>query len=436
MQAEVRQDFDSVQVVDQSPRVRPLRIVHVSPAYTPLVGGAERLLQSVSERLVERGHDVTVLTFDCATLSDLGAARRGGLPKQETLNGVRVIRVDPHGGRWDGLLQWWLRQRGAWRATALLFRDEGLWPLSLPSGIRMVLPLSRLEADVVTSVNWGFSSSYWACPPRRFRRVPRVAVPVLHIAQEWANNPIYSGMLRDCDAVIVCTDAERDFVQARGGKAIAVAGAGVDPSRFECPDGARIRACYGIGDRPVVGFVGRQDTPKGVPTLIDAMRIVWRQSPNAMLLMAGQRAHREKSVTTQLDELTPADRARVILIDDFADEDGPSIMDACDVLALPSAEESFGMVMIEAWMCGKPVIGADIPSTRCIIDAGVDGSIAKPYDSADLAEKILELLAHPAKRAAFGERGRAKVLSRYTWDHVTDVWEATLQQAASARTAT
>jgi len=341
-----------------------------------------------------------------------------------------VIRVDPVEGRVNRLIHWWLRQHGGWWATTWLFQDEDLWPFSRPSGIGMVLPLAQLKADVVTSVNWYFGSSYWACPPRRFRRAPRVAIPVLHTAREWANNPIYPRMLRDCDAVIVCTDAERDFVQARGGSAIAVAGAGVDPSRFENRDGERIRARYGIGDRPVVGFVGRQDTPKGVPTLIDAMHIVWRDAPDAMLLLAGQRAHREADVARKLDELSSGDRARIVLIDDFADADGPSIMDACDVLALPSVEEAFGMVMIEAWMCGKPVIGADIESTRCIIECGVDGFTARPFDSADLAEKILDLLADPAKRAAFGERGRAKVLSRYTWDHVTDVWEETLQQAA------
>jgi glycosyltransferase involved in cell wall biosynthesis len=297
----------------------------------------------------------------------------------------------------------------------------------------MLLPLSRLDADVVTSVNWYFGASYWACPPRRIRRVPRVAIPVLHIARGWSNNPIYSRMLRDCDATIVCTDAEREFVHARGGREIAVAGAGVDPSRFDCRDGSRIRARYGIGDRPVIGFVGRQDTPKGVPTLIDAMQIVWQHFPKAMLLMAGQRAHRVAEVATRLDELSPTDRARVVLIDDFADADGPSIMDACDVLALPSVEEAFGMVMIEAWMCGKPVIGADIASTRCIIDPGIDGLTTTAFDSADLAEKILELLADPAKRAAFGARGRAKVLSRYTWDQVTDTWEATLRAAAATR---
>jgi phosphatidylinositol alpha-1,6-mannosyltransferase len=307
---------------------------------------------------------------------------------------------------------------------------EDMWPLNLPSGVGFVLPLTRIPADVVTAVNWCFGASFWACPPRPLRRAARVAVPVFHIERQWANNPRYARMLRDCDAVIVCTEAEGEFARERGGRSIAVAGAGVDPNRFVRRDGASIRARYGIGDRLVVGFVGRQDAAKGVPTLIKSMHRVWRHYPDAVLMLAGQSAHRDAKVKELLAALSETDRARVVEIDDFKDEDGPSIMDACDLLALPSAEESFGLVMVEAWMCGKPVIGADIASTRCIIDPGVDGWTVKPYDVGSLADRILDLLASPSRRISFGERGREKTLSRYTWDRVTDVWEATLARAA------
>ena len=396
-----------------------------------MIGGVERVVQAVSERLVRRGHDVSVLTFDAASKRDFYSARGAGLPARERLNGVGIIRVSPTGGALERVRRWWLRQPGGWRTTQWLAGDETLWPFERPSGLSMLLPLARFDADVITCVNWGYSASFWACPRRRLRRRPRVAVPVLHTELPWAHNPVYPRMFGNCEAVIVFTDAERDFVRARGGREIAVAGAGVDPRLYERRDGARIRGRYGIGDRPVVGFVGRQETTKGAPTLIDAMRVVWRHVPDAVLLMAGQRAHREEGVATMLAELSAADRERVVLVDDFADDDGPSILDSCDVLALPSVEESFGMVMIEAWMCGKPVIGADIPSTRCIVESGADGFVAKPFDSGDLAEKILDLIADPSKRARFGERGRAKVLTRYTWDRVTDVWEATLQKAAA-----
>lgn len=413
---------------------RRLRILHVSPSYAPMIGGAERLLQSVSERLAERGHQVTVLTFDCATQRDFWSAKPAGLPHRETLNGVQVIRVATAPGRLHRMYEWWLGRRGGWRTAGWLVGMDD-WALLGPSGINMLPSMAGLRADVVTSVNWCMAATYWAILPRGLRRAPRVGVPILHIECDWAANPHYLRMLEGCDASIVCTDAEREFVEARGGRSVVVAGAGADPARFAHRDGARIRARHGIGDRPVIGFVGRQDKLKGTATLIEAMRIVWRGVPDAVLLMAGPSAHRDAVVSDALAGLSDCDRSKIVLIDDFADVDGPSIMDACDVLALPSVEESFGMVFVEAWMCGKPVIGGDIASTRCVIDHGVDGWTATPFDAEDLACKIMDLLADPAKRACFGERGRAKALARYTWDRVTDAWETALINVAAGASA-
>lgn len=411
---------------------KPVRIVHVSPGYAPLVGGVERLLQGVSELLVQRGHDVTVLTFNAATARDFSIAGGAGLASREVLNGVRVIRVDPFGGRLRRAHEWALRQRGGWRLSRWLF-GEDMWPLWQPSGFSLLAPLARLRADVITSASWHFGCSFWSIPPRGLRAVPRVAIPILHIEREWANNPRYPRMLQDCDATIVLTDAEREFVERLGAKSVSVTGAGVDPERYSRRDGATIRRRFNLDSRPVVGFVGRQDTLKGVPTLIDAMQIVWSTTPDAVLLLAGQSAHREPRVTEMIAALSPAHRPKVILIDDFADSDGPSILEACDIVTLPSVEESFGMVMIEAWMSGKPVIGGNIASTRCIIDPGVDGWVVTPFDANDLAARILDLISHPQRRADFGERGRAKVLARYTWDRIADAWEAIFRKVAFGR---
>src|SRR4051812_33924974 len=164
-----------------------------------MVGGAERLLQSVSERLVERGHDVTVVTFDCATQLDFWSPRPAGLPARETLNGVRIVRVTTSPGRLHRMYEWWLRQRGGWRTTGWIVGMDD-WALQTPSGLNMLRPIASTPADVVTSVNWCFTASFWSCLPRQLRRVPRVAVPIFHIEREWAANPLYSRMLRDCDA--------------------------------------------------------------------------------------------------------------------------------------------------------------------------------------------------------------------------------------------
>lgn len=402
-----------------------MRLVQVSPTYAPCVGGAERLLQAVSERLAARGHEVTVLTLDCASQRDFGSPAGARLPPSEQRNGVRIIRVNPSGGPLHRMHRWWLRRRGGWRTTTWLMGPDFEFHFGTPSGLGTIMPLLRLKADLITSVNWHYGVSYWALWSSRLCRTPHVGVPLLHIDRPWANRRAYPGMFRNCAAVIACTEAEGEFARARGARSTAVAGAGVEPTAFANRNGAAIRTRYGLGMRPVVGFIGRQDELKGVLTVIEAMRRVWLHIPETILLLAGQKAHRGQEVTAELEALSSSERENLVLIDDFADTEGPSILDACDLLAQPSVEEAFGLVLVEAWMCGKPVIGANIAATRSVIWDGIDGWLVKPGDPADLASRILGLLADPETRAAFGQRGREKVLSRYTWDRVTDAWEAT-----------
>ena len=84
------------------------------------------------------------------------------------------------------------------------------------------------------------------------------------------------------------------------------------------------------------------------------------------------------------------------------------------------------LVLMVAWWCAGA--GCALRAAGCILYHL--STLTTPFDAEDLASKILDLLADPAKRARFGERGRAKVLARYTWERVTDVWETTLLNAA------
>jgi glycosyltransferase involved in cell wall biosynthesis len=66
------------------------------------------------------------------------------------------------------------------------------------------------------------------------------------------------------------------------------------------------------------------------------------------------------------------------------------------------------------WMCGKPVIGADIGPTRDVIHDGVDGLLVKPNDFTALAEKIIALRSDPLRREQMGQSGKNKTLARFT----------------------
>ncbi len=199
---------------------------------------------------------------------------------------------------------------------------------------------------------------------------------------------------------------------------------GVDPAAFAQRDGRAVRAKYGLGDRVVVGYVARLQVDKGVTRLLDAMRRVWRDAPDVLVLLAGHRfapgSEADRPVQQMLDALSPEERARVTLTGGFADAEKASIFDACDVFAMPSIAESFGGVYLEAWLCGKPVVGSRISAVSCVVDEGVDGLLAAPDDAGELAGAILRLVGDPGLRRRMGEHGRQKTMQRYAWERVTE----------------
>lgn len=229
-------------------------------------------------------------------------------------------------------------------------------------------------------------------------------------------------MLASSSAIVANTGHEEQFARAHGARRVEVGGVGVYPDEFAFRDGAAIRARYGIGSAPVVGFVGRQEENKGVVQLVHAMKIVWRWNPEVRLIIAGHQSteHQGLSVQSAIEQLTGSEQCRLVRISRFEEAEKPSLYDAFDVLALPSTGESFGITYLEAWLCQKPVIGARIGATQCVINDGVDGLLVDPKSPEDLAEKIITMLSDREKREKMGMAGYSKTLTHYTWDKVVD----------------
>jgi len=179
------------------------------------------------------------------------------------------------------------------------------------------------------------------------------------------------------------------------------------------------------------------DSSKGVATLIEAMQRMWPSQPRARLLLAGGGMDRDpasqNAISRALSNLSDADRARVIVTGRFADAERASIYDALDVFAMPSAAESFGIAYLEAWICGKAVIGSRLASTQCVIDDGVDGVLVSPRDPVELAAALSRLLADATIRAQMARAGHAKTMARYTWEKITDKMEQIYSLARSGR---
>lgn len=307
--------------------------------------------------------------------------------------------------------------------------------LGKPSLVQLIPHLVATRADIVASANWFWPPAYFTYVARKLRRFILVGIPFFHTAESWwCNRPTYKKMLVNCDAVVVNTAYEANFVREQAGTRVEVVGVGVELSAFENRDRRKIRAQYGLGNHPVVGFVGRSARNKGA-LLLQAMRTVWEWNREVRLVLAGPRAGRRKEIEIFIEGLTEFEKQRIVMIDDFPEKDKASIYDSFDVFVLPSTAESFGIAYLEAWMCGKPVIGARIGSTKCVIEEGEDGLLVDPKDPEDTARAIVVLLSDAKKREFMGRRGRAKTLAQHTWDKVIDKVEKLFLELVPPRAA-
>jgi glycosyltransferase involved in cell wall biosynthesis len=404
-----------------------MRILHLSPSYYPDAGGAETYLQQVSERLAQRGHEITVFVTHAPISSRFPAGNHLNLARSEVINRVAVKRFEPKGHflRWLNTL---LRQRGSYRFLRMFMPPEKIEMLSGgPLNLGTIAAALRYKADILTVTNWSFTSIvYQGYLIKRLTNVPLLGIPLLHTEEEWSRSALRAEMLAKCDVILALTDHEKRFIEPRVPRycGVHVVGAGVDPQSFSDRDGAQVRRRYGIGDAPVVGYVGRMQPTKGVVTTIEAMKSVWALDSRVRLLLAGRHFPRgtrqDQEFEQALAGLSPGERARVIHVDGFDDKEKPSIFDAMDVFAMPSTAESFGIAYLEAWMCRKPVIGSRIGSTQCVVEDGVDGVLVDPNDPREIAAVILELLADRKRAQRMGQQGYEKTLSRFTWDKITD----------------
>jgi glycosyltransferase involved in cell wall biosynthesis len=398
------------------------------------MGGSQILVQQLSEQLhAAHGDAVTVFT---TTAYHMESFWTPGLPMMapgvERVRGVRVRRF-PVFNRFNLL-------RRALAAVAYRLRlPYNDWLRTLQTGPLtwgLAGAVARSDADVVLAATFPLLHMYAALRGARRAGIPIVLLGALHTTDPWGydRRMIYRA-IRRADAYIALTAFERDRLLERGIEAhkITVVGPGVDASAFAQAGGAPVRHRYGWGDAPVVATVGKQTARKRFDVLLAAMERVWPAYPGARLLIAGATTSYSPRLAERVAALPAEQRARVTLVDDFPEAEKASLLAACDVFALPSGEESFGIAFLEAWACGKPVIGARVGAIPSVIDEGRDGLLVRYQDAGDLARAIRELLAGPERRARMGEAGRLKVMTDHRWPVVAGRVRAVYRRAIATR---
>jgi glycosyltransferase involved in cell wall biosynthesis len=167
-------------------------------------------------------------------------------------------------------------------------------------------------------------------------------------------------------------------------------------------------------------FIGRLVFYKNLDTVIKAFKKVVASVPKAKLVVIGDGPMRSKweGLTKSLGL-----SGNITFVGNVSHEKKKNLLEQSSFLVFPSVVEGFGIVILEAFACKKPVIVSEVKPLTEVVDNNIDGYTVSPFDAEAWADRIVDLLLSPHKTAKLGIAGNAKLLEKYTISKVVDQLE-------------
>jgi len=382
-------------------------------------GGTETVVLETAKRLIARGHETEVLCPNALARTN-----------RDVIDGVPVRRFPyfyPYWGLDAAARDALDRKGGNLFSTALLralARIDGLDLIHLHTGKRLGgigRTVARLRGiPYVVSLHGGVhdvpadEAASWTAPAAG--------------AFEWGR--VLGGLvgsrrvLSDAAAIICLSEAERRTIASHHPSArVELIPNGVDVARFSTGNGPEFRRRHGVpqGARLLL-LVGRVDPQKNQALALSLVGALARRHPDVHLVLAGpttapaygaalEGAIRGRGLRSRVTWLSGLGHASQELVDAYH---------AADVCLLPSRHEPFGIVVLEAWAAGKPVVASRVGGIPGFVESGVTGMLVDPEDERAWLEHVDAILVSPARAAALGTNGLRRVRAAFDWDRITD----------------
>jgi glycosyltransferase involved in cell wall biosynthesis len=185
---------------------------------------------------------------------------------------------------------------------------------------------------------------------------------------------------------------------------------GVDSDRFAAsPDRSALRRRLGLPvDGPLLLTVSNLIHYKGHGTLLEAMPLITRTHPTAMIVLAGDGPMRVE-IDRRIATSGLAESVRLL----GERRDVPDLLRAADLLVHPSDEEGFPNAILEAMAAGLPVVATRVGGTPELVLDGATGILVPPRSPTDLAAAVSRLLADPSLADQMGAAGRERAVREF-----------------------
>jgi glycosyltransferase involved in cell wall biosynthesis len=352
-----------------------VKILCILTYYRPHVSGLTIYVERLARALAVRGHQVTVLT----------SRYDGRLPREEMLDGVRVVRVPVAVRLNKGVVMpsfpfvAWREIRSHDVVSIHLPQVEGALATLLARGARRK-PVITYHCDL-------------QMPPAWYGRiVDRLTF--------WDN--LLAARMADTIVAYTQDFADHSSVLSRFAPKVRVILPPViipDPTS-EGMDALRRRVDLMDGQR-VIGFAARFAYEKGAGYLINAIPDILRSVPNVRVLFAGPYGKDVigESIWRDLQPLIERYQPYLAFLGTLNPAEMADFFALCDVVTVASINntESFGLVQVEAFMCGTPVVATDLPGVRQPVTMTGMGEIVPTGDAAALAAGIVKVLGSPQR---------------------------------------
>ncbi|MBW1779230.1 MAG: glycosyltransferase family 4 protein [Deltaproteobacteria bacterium] len=381
-------------------------------------GGTETVILETCKRLLEMGHHTEIICPNALAQKD-----------REVMGGIRISRVPyfyPYLGLSDAAKQLLDRKGGNLFSFALMrvlkqYPDLDLIHLHTakrPGGIGRYVATKR-GIPYVVSLHGGMFDvpdeevGAWTAPTKG-------AFEWGKILGWWVGS---RRVLEDAAAILcVGQEEQRQTLRRFPEKRVLHLPNGVDPDRFAVGNREGFRKQYQIPlDALVMLMVGRMDPQKNQLFAVDALPQLIQITPRVHLVMVGPvtNAPYSRKVSLRIDAAGLQDRVTVI---DGLDAESQELVDAyhgADIFLLPSIHEPFGIVILEAWAAGLPVIATRVGGIPSFVNDGRDGFLFDVNDPGGLLNAFKILLEAPEKTHELIMAGRVKARTQYSWDTVT-----------------
>lgn len=373
-----------------------MRIVHFLTAIRFAYGGPARATVDLCAHLAERGHDVSLLTFDDSDVPEW----RTPAPSMP-----RVVRL--RHGQFLTLARSARPEARAILKGADALHLHGMWE---PANIQLAGIARRLRVPYFISARGMLDD--WSLQQRPFKKKIYLAA----VGNRW---------LKHAAAIHVTADAEHRQASRRSpNRRLTIIPNLLDLGPYRAlPGPERARDRFRIGAAPpLLLFLSRLHPGKHAEVVIQAARLLKDRGVDTRVIIAGSgdEAHTAWLKNLAADLLPPG---AVEFPGMVAGIDKVSLYQAADLFVLPTAQENFGFVLVEALACRLPVV-----TTR---GAGIwpelersGGAVITGFDAPAFADAIAPLLADPARRARMGDDGRAWVMDFLDTEKVIAKFEA------------